>query len=345
MDAKRTYLYLLFFVACLASSCTSDAPDDVDVRKGSEVSFGVSDLTRTVTTDINTPGSAFAVYGDMKEGNQADPSVLFDKTEVKYQNGRWDYEGAQYWFPGCEHSFVAITPLSVLDNASYSQSALSFTYTIPTTDGNLSDKNDVPDILVATHRRLYESENENQNKNTKVVFWFGHVMSLINIAPKLDDNIMSKDEYIEFHTLELSGFKTTATFEILPAPRQSNSQTDDRMIGVTEQKGEGSGHLTIEFKAPVQVKNGESVSLFDDKEALIMLPQTFDPGSETKIILTYTVNNDPSIKQVTIPLQNLQWESGKGYTYRFTINRQGLLFGTTTITDWEKMGTTNINAH
>lgn len=344
MDSKLTYLYLLSFVACLLSSCSSDAPDNVD-PKGSEMSFTVSELSRAaVTTTINIPGSKFAVYGDRKfpVDNNTEPSVIFNKTEVEYINNSWSYNNPQYWFPNNEHSFVAVYPVSVLDTDNkpqYSNSKLSFTYTLPTSDGINVKPNDVTDILAATHRRLYY-----QGDGIPVSLRFSHLLSLINIAPALDDNLMDMEAYIQFHKLELTGLKTKATFNILPAQRLSNNQTDDRVIDVSGHEGEGN--LTIEFNEPKKIMNRrDNVKLFDDNDAIIMLPQIFGSDTQTKLVLTYTLNNDTQTKQLSIPLDLLGWESGKSYTYRFTIGRNGPHFDTTTITSWEMLNVGNVDAN
>lgn len=344
MDVKLTYLSIFFFITCLLSSCSSDAPDNVD-SKGSEMSFTVSELSRaTVTTTINIPGSKFAVYGDRKLSvdNNTEPSVIFNKIEVEYIDNSWSYNNPQYWFTNNEHSFVAVYPVSVLEpdnKPQYSNSKLSFTYILPTSDGNKVKPNDVIDILTATHRRLYYQGND-----TPISLRFSHLLSLINIAPALDDNLMDMDAYILFHKLELTGLKTKATFNVLPAQRLSNNQTDDRVIEVTGQDGEGN--MAIEFAEPKKIMNRRgNVRLFDDNDAIIMLPQTFGSDSQAEIILTYTLNNDTRQKQLSIPLDLLGWESGKSYTYRFTIDRNGPRFDTTTITSWEMLNVGNFDVH
>ncbi|MDE6287158.1 MAG: fimbrillin family protein, partial [Muribaculaceae bacterium] len=311
MHAKLNYLYLLLiFVGCLASSCNSDSPEDV-AGNGSELKFTVSDLTRApVTTTLHQ----FAVYGDMKsvENNTA-PFVVFDKTEVTYRNNTWSYSGMQYWFPYHEYSFVAVHPISVLENGNnplYADSKLSFTYTLPTTGGNNISSNDVSDILGATHRRNYGN-----GPTLPVSLTFSHLMSLINVAPALNDNVMSADAYIEISKLELTGLKNKATFSILPAPRLSNNQTDDRVIEVTGQEGEAN--LTIEFATPKKIMNhGGNVRLLDSNDAIIMLPQEFTADSQSQIILTYTISNETETKTMSSPLKQLSWESGKSYTYK-----------------------------
>ncbi|MDE5808489.1 MAG: fimbrillin family protein [Muribaculaceae bacterium] len=343
MYAKLTYLLTFLACAtCLLSSCSSDTPDVPAAGKGSEVSFDVSDITRaSVTTSFNQ----FAVYGDRKssESPESDQTVIFNKTEVNYKDGGWSYEGVQYWIPKNEHSFVAISPVSALEtsgNPQYSNSRLSFTYIIPTTENKVSAHSDVADILAATHRRLHNDGDT----NTTTTFRFAHVMSLINLAPALDDNVMNPDEYIQIHKMELSGFKTKADFSIVPAQRQSASPTDDRVIEITGQERDGT--LTIDFATPVKVANDrKNVSLFDANNAIIMLPQNFSADSEAKIIIHYTANNDESMKQGTLPLKNQKWESGKSYTYRFTISRTGLRPDETTISNWDVLNVGNIDAH
>lgn len=328
-NAKLTYLFILSAVACLLSSCTSDAPDS-DFGKKAEISFAVSDRTRAVTTDI----TEFAVYGDMKlaANNTATPTVIFNKTKVEYTGTRWYYPNVQYWFPQHEHSFVAVSPSLVLEadpDIQYLNSKLSFSYGFPTSaNGAFLNPDIVPDIVVATHRRLYNPTDI----NLSTVFGFSHIMSLVNFAPALDDNGMDKDDYILFHKMELSGVNTKARFDILPAPRLSGNQTDDMMVDVT---GQETGNLAIWFKTPVMVKNDvTNVSLFADNDALIMLPQTFEVNSESEIILYYTKNNETAMNQVNIPLKGMKWESGKSHIYRFTIERTCVKFGNCEINPW-----------
>lgn len=340
MCSKLRHIILLMSAGWLLSSCTSDVLDGENITRGSEVQFAVSELSRaTITTSIDE----FAVYGDKKSlvDNNTAPMVLFDKTKVEHKNNSWRYDGIQYWFPKHEHSFVAIHPLSVLEsgnNPQYADSKLSFTYAIP---NKVSDRNAIPDILAATHRRVYELDDPN---NT-TTFQFSHIMSLINLAPMLSDDSMGEDSYIEFHHLVLSGLKAQATFNITPAPRQTNLQTGDRVVEVTGQNGESE--LTINFASPVKVINGhKDVTLFDDDDAIIMLPQTFDAASKAQILLTYSINGNAEKKQVTIPLaESGSWESGKSYSYRFTISRTGVKIETTAITNWDVLNVGNINAH
>lgn len=333
-NTRLLYLGFLFFTACLVSSCTSDSPDVKPVDKGVELSFAVKGLTRgSVITDISTPGSKFAVFGDMKvpEATDANPVVVFNNTEVSYIGNQWIYLDAQYWVPKHEHSFVAVYPISVVGSESllsYSRSRLSFIYAVSTTSNNQVNKADFKDIIGATHRRYYTNGDV-----LPVSFSFSHLMSLIDISPGFSDNMMDENAYIQFHKVELTGIKNKATFNIEPAPRSEGIQTDDRMIEVTGQEGENV--LTITFADPKKIMNKvANVSLFDDNDAIIMFPQTFAVEADAAILLTYTVNDNPENITVSIPLNQTEWRTGKSYNYKCSLDRVGMIFNTTTINDW-----------
>lgn len=333
-NSNLTYLFLLLSSACLLYSCASETPSP-EPGKSREVAFDVSDNTRaSITTELNE----FAVFGDMKfpANDAADPSVLFNNTKVEYINGKWTHGTVQYWFPQHEHSFVAIAPSAVLspdNNPEYKNSQLSFSYTMPTSGyDNSVNHNDVSDILYATHRRLYDSNDV----NSTIYFRFNHLMTLINIAPALSNKAFGADTYIQITKIEFTGLKNNATFKIQPAERLSNSQTDDRVIEVTDHEGETT--MTIEFAEPKKIMNlAAGVSLFDANDAIIMLPQTFAADSQAEIIFTYTQNGDPEEATITCPLKLFNWEPGRSYTYKFTYNGLRLTLSETDIANWEDM--------
>ncbi|MDE6383564.1 MAG: fimbrillin family protein [Paramuribaculum sp.] len=320
-------------MACMLSACDSDMPDgSTDTGVGTEVSFTTSGLSRA----SDTPSfDRFAVYGDMRfQGDDdAAPLVIFDKKEVEYQNGRWTYSGVQYWFQKHIHSFVAVSPVSVVDpaaNPQYSDSRLSFTYTIPTTGGVVEKKDDISDICVATHRRLYVSGN------APVTLKFRHIQSLVNVALALDDDLMKKDEYVLINELEVSGIKAKADFSILPSAILTNNQTDDNVVEIAGQ--EGDAKLTVIFDEPVKLVNkANPVNLFAANDALIMLPQVFAVDSKAKIVFTYTVNGDAEApKKITLSFKDMKWDVGKSYTYQgsFEIDKTQIELQSMGITDW-----------
>lgn len=346
MTVKDTFFLLLSLFAISMSSCTQDESGEDTLTQGPEMVFDVSGETRasvTSSSDLTAVGSKFVVFGDLTspENREDEPIVLFDGKVVENKGGIWSHEGIYYWFADREHSFVAIHPSSVCtsSNVAYSGSRLSLTYELPLVSGNRVIKENVSDILAATHRRHHKKDDT----AAPVKFSFEHLLSLINVSPALDINIMDNDFYIEFHSLELSGFKTKAVFSVFPSNLQSNNLTDDREIDVTGQEGDGT--LIYNFAEPVKVENNRGyVQLFNDNDALLMLPQTFDADSDAKVVLTYTVNGDSDRKQVSLKLQDGDWKIGKSYIYRFTIKREGPVFDSTVITDWDILNAGDFDA-
>lgn len=327
-------IYLLTCIALLATSCNSDTSDDVSLPKGPELSFNIYPLSRgSVATSI----SQFLVYGDMKPMTDANstPTVLFNKTLVEYIGDRWCYDGTQYWFPGQEHSFVALCPVGIFGTANepqYQNSKLSFEYSISAPGGILSSTGDLADILVATHRRVYLESGSGSAVDNQITFRFAHLLSLVNFAPAFYDELANTDSYIQIHQLELSGVKASAQFNILPASRNHNSQTDDMVVDINST---GETNLALELSSPVKIDNtATNVSLFADNDAIIMLPQDLADESEAKLILSYTINGDTSMNRVSLSLKNLKWESGKSYVYKFTVTRNGAKFDNCEINPW-----------
>lgn len=344
MYPELKYLYSIpVFIAFMLSSCDTDMPASEEMKTGTELSFATYVPSRAETPAFDK----FAVYGDAKsmEQNGDNPLVIFNNTQVEYKEGSWRYNIIQYWCDDHEHSFVALSPVSLTGDgsaSSYLNSRLSFTYTLPyrdtETDDKLSEYTKNTDILAATHRRRYTSGNTDA-----VHLRFNHLMSKINITPKLDDDNMLDGSFLMFHKLELSGFKTTSTFSILPAAIQSGNQTDDNVVNITGQNGDGK--LTITFNDPKKIFNHqtENVTIFDNENAILMLPQTFTADSQAKIILTYSINNGGQ-NRLVLPLKDIVWESGKSYTYTFTLSNLGLDIAPPSITGWEEANVGNIDA-
>lgn len=341
INIRILYFGVLSLAACLVGSCTSDVPDIEPAGQGKELKFAVAGLTRgSVTTDISTAGAKFAVYGDMKLTGAADASeiVVFDNTEVLYTGSQWIYSGTQYWMPKHEHSFVAIHPVNAVDPAnfpSYSNSSLTFTFEVPSSPTDEVNKADFKDILAATHRRYY-SEGD---AALPVSFSFSHLMSLIDILPCFNDNVLDETAFIQFRKVVITGLNNKATFSVKPAPRSAGTQTDDRMIEVTRQ--EGITRLTITFPDPKKImNNAANISIFDADDAIIMIPQTFAVDAEAEILLTYTINDDPKEITASIPLNQTEWQPGKSHNYKCSLDRYGMFFNSSSITDWNPiMGT------
>lgn len=310
MDAKLIHIYILF-TACLVSSCTSDEPDIADGGKNSELSFAVSDISRTsVTTNLNFLGSEFTVYGDMKFMD-FDPTIIFDKTTVTYRNNRWNYGNTQYWLPKHEYSFVAVHPsdAAAISGTKYENNQLSFKYTLPdnykTTD----------DFIVATHRRMadYDPSVQDTPAASPVILNFWHIMSRINFRVK---NAGAAD-VVRMTKIELEGINKAGTFTIIPAPLSSGSkQTEDYNYSWTGISNKG----TLPAAIQVDIPEDKEMPLFTDDNALLMIPQP--DNNEVILHITYTlIDAGAQPEELTLTAQAPigGWESGKIYTYSFDI--------------------------
>lgn len=236
---------------------------------------------------------------------------------------------------GQEHSFVAIHPADIQEipggNITYEGSKVSFKYETP-----VDKYKESTDILVATHRRIYTLDNAGAVK-----FGFSHILTRLNIAPAIDEVLMyeneadtikrpyNENEYILIHRIELYGLKTKAEFSFAPDPLPSGQfNTDDRTE--TYKLEENSVQdIKLDFHDDnVKVTNNKQpVPVFDDKNALLLLPQKI--GDDVYAILYYTVNGDhtdtdsaPLVRKITLPLSGIgEWEAGKSYTYKFSIQK------------------------
>ncbi|MDE6300034.1 MAG: fimbrillin family protein [Muribaculaceae bacterium] len=301
------------------------------------MTFEVSDISRASEAPAL---NEFSVYGDMKfygEGD-FDPLVVFNKSKVEYVDGFWVYEGAQYWYRNHEHSFVAISPSEAVGDEfspKYSGSRLSLLISMPAYAGRemegSQEKNNLSDIVAATHRRLYSKSD----MHNSVTFRFGHLFTMINFAPSLDDKNLKDDVELRIHKFEIMGIRNKASLTIEPAVRRENITTDERLVEFADYDGNDS--MTITFaESGKAIKNGERKDLFNEDEALILLPQTFESSSDSKVRITYSLSDDPDhMIEGNISLANLKWESGKSYSYNITIDRIGLNVGTATIKNWD----------
>lgn len=286
------------------TSCSSDVPENGRLDTGSELTFTASDLSRaSVTTGLNYEGSRFAVYGDMKYQNNSKTTV-FDNTIVTYSAGKWGYDNIQYWFPLFEYSFVAIHPADA-GSATYSNSSLSLTYSLPENFAEASD------IVAATHRRIHKENPPSPASPVNLAFF--HVLSRVNF--RLTNT--GAADIVRVNEIKLDGINRTGTLTVTPAPLLSGSQTDDydfSWSGISN-----IGNLTAGIS--VDVPENETRPLFPDDNALFMVPQPDNKGVIMHISYTL-IDAGADDEQLTLTAQAPigGWESGKIYTYSISIS-------------------------
>lgn len=331
-------LTILTGVACLTSCTKEYEPLNTEDSSPAEMTFEVGDLTRTpVTTTSTLINQPFKLFGAAQRRGEFFKGFreLFNDTEVTYDKTRniWDYGTPQYWEMGQEHSFVALHPYDIpgMSDLSYENHEVRFTYTMP------EESDDERDVLFATHRRMY-----NMDESDAVRFRFQHLLTKINVAPNLKEDLMFaaddegkvdyefgyqliKNEYIQIRYVELKGFRTIAHVAIKPADLGDGKRTDDPEVTVEIQGDEGEPiafRYDDEETAPRIYNDGKPVSVIDKDDPIVIIPQRF--GNNASIYMEYTVNTDKKedpVRSITIPLESTKLDFGKIYTLCFTIEK------------------------
>ncbi|MDE7160803.1 MAG: fimbrillin family protein [Muribaculaceae bacterium] len=314
---KRSFYFFLSVLAvCVTSSCSSDCPGNKE-GEGVGLSFASPGFTRaSVTTDISTVGSRFAVCGDMIKGKPGSGRiVIFNNTEVEYDGANWNYGETRYWFPGYEYSFVAIHPVTILSGEGrdwqYSNSSLSFRYSIPVSDEGRINKGELADIIAATHRRKYSDKGFLSASPVKLNFF--HTMSRINFLLKYEGSA----DKVRITKIELEGVAKTAVLNLVPAPLSAGGiQTDDYTLSWTNVSDKGSLIADIN----TDVDNGDTQPLCPESNAIFMIPQPENNGIIMKIFYIPDGSNDSEEQTLTAASAIGGWEAGKVYTYSLALN-------------------------
>ncbi len=310
---------------CVSCTSTSDEPD-----AATEVKFRTSGVSRsTLITDQSIINNPFAVYGDMviSSSSSATPTVVFNGTEVKYNNGIWNYDATQYWYPSHTYSFVALYPAAPAGIAAinYSENSLSFIYNYP------DEYNEATDMLIATHRRVYELGTAHP-----VAFNFGHIMARINFIVKVDPAFTNS---VTIQSLTLKNVGNSATFTIKPAD-VSSGETDDYYGGKWTEP-ETATFTLFDVKEPVEVASGDSHEFFPAlTNPLLVIPQPVNQDIELEVkYQSGGVSHTGATKlfSTAVTSHSGLWLGGKSYTYTFSIGvNEFILFGTPAIQDWDE---------
>lgn len=316
MTYSKIERIILPLVSCLLlgmTSCTSDNDPEMALA---ELKFDLQqDVSRSsVTTNTNLKSQAFSVFGDMKytdtsSGNAIthDNVEIFNDVRVSYDGSKWVYDNPQCWFPDYVYSFVAMHPADAtkkISNTTYSDNTLSFNYTLP------ANFTDTPDLLVATHRRMYKDKKS--TPATPVKLKFSHIMSRVNISLKCEGAV----DKITITKIELEGVNKTGTFTITPAPLSSGGeQTDDYSSSWTGISNKGT--LTANINVDVNANDDKTYPLFPDDNALFVVPQADSENGTMRI--TYVYGDTPP-ETLTAETKIGGWESGKIYSYSLLVN-------------------------
>lgn len=342
-------------VAAASVSCSNELVDDglrpVGGNDSDGISFVVADnntrggsfgnrpglSTRaSVTTTDNMYKSAFAIYGDMSNLDSSNQIVIFNGTEVEDfdQDDKWTYSDVRYWFPDREFSFTAIHPAKVvgsneLPKIDYNDGSMSFDYTLP------SD-HQATDILVAGHRRKYTAGYSTDF----VELNFGHIMTRINFVANID-----KNSKIEIKSITIRNIASEASYSVKPAEIMPGASSTSDLAGSawsTPTVPVMISKVAETNKIEMSVNNSTgimSVSLFPEKDALILIPQ--DVSDNMIVEVTYSTGGT-DIEKIEGNLSTVSsvksWAAGKLYTYSFTIedNNDYIVFSKPNVEDWKE---------
>lgn len=335
-NPKNISLYIS--AACAMASCVSDTSDTEPSASRHEVIFDISSLsTRSnATTADNIRESSFVVFGDMKstvESSISELDIFLNGSEVFYDEatGKWTCTNQRFWHPNAEHSFVAVHPYTVVHtvNANYSDNVLSFEYLLP---DNFAD---TPDLMVATHRRIYKFQKDTSASAVK--FKFFHILSRINFLVKCEC------EKIRITKIELEGVNRKGTYTIIPASLTSGSeQTDDYDHSWSDISNIG----TLTANLDLEIGKDEESPLFPDNNALFVIPQPDNNGVIMNITYKKYDKGGNELEEKTLTSQTTIgcWQQGKIYTYKFTVtdDRKEINMSVS-VKDWETGTENNID--
>lgn len=342
MKYNITHIILPMIVAAMAcaTSCASDPEPDA-LESGEVMQFEAMEApaSRTIITkDANITKKPFMVFGEVNRTGVFYQGIqrIFTGDKVTYNSTtkNWTYDTSIYWLMGQEHSFVAVHPAyiqEIPEKIEYKDSRISFTYETPLDEDCYYKES--TDILIAAHRRIY-----NLDRAGAVKFRFKHILTRLDIAPALEEALMypdetdkskypdNADEYIQIHRIEIYGLRTKASFSfasdhLVPGAVQTDDWSETYDLDLNSVKP-----IKLEFRDDTikVTNNNQNVSVFDDDNALLLLPQKIGDG--VYVIVYYTVNGDHTvndlIRKITFPLSGIsEWEVGKKYTYKFSFQK------------------------
>ncbi len=333
---RHTFLSLI--LACLSAACNSPEPQEQPVS--SPMTFGAGLGSRAnVTGNDNITAAPFVVYSDMTSMSPSSESsfiTIHDATEVSYSDGQWSYNNTKYWFPGFQYSFVAFHPAGTryLTGFEYSKNRLEFRYTQPAQYQN------APDLLISAHRCNYAGGDADP-----VCFDFVHILTNVNILVTYEAP-SSGPGSITINNLTFKNIPTESTYSIQPAPLTGDSEmTTDWVNDEDSHKGwsvNGRSNLGIDFSGlgkPRTIQaNKEAARLFTDSDALLLLPNPYDPDSPAELELNYTTNTGEGKNlSATIPRG---WDPGTSLTLSLKITH-GLVQFSVSIEEWKDGSTTD----
>lgn len=300
----------------LLSGCTKTMVDNRTEHY--MIDFNTSP-TRVAVEENFTEGSAFSVWGNFNGTANYGKVDIFDGDLVSLNNGKWTYEGTQYWIDGKTYNFSALYPdreTLNTENIMVQQTENGFDIT----DFNVENGHD---LMTAFSTVDYDKAS---GINT-VSLYFKHHLSRVDFVVKRgaswDDNMI-----LEVVSAKLYGmsYKGNCTMSDKSQFSWSNLMKADEVSTPFYVNGLQLG------------KDTPSSVLFPSSEradgSIMFIPQSINEEVILKIEYKEKNDNSTKTKEVAISDRTTAWESGRHYVYTLVINPDGIIFDGLQADNW-----------
>lgn len=312
----------LAFLLVMTASCQREPlPQD----PGTYIAF-TPDLTPTkAPIESADQISEFAVWANYDDGSGTINEIM-DSIRVYRSNDLWLYDDLKPWETGT-WNFYAFYPYD------YDPSELKVGVYIPKTEGQTDEGIEIEyfdgsamNIDLMSAEVLDRNVDLTGNTGTSpVAFTFQHLLSRVDIVAK------SANGQVEVTALTFSGMGVYGTYN-----HQDGTATDYQdkwtLIQSYDSQLLDPGSVSITFPLPdgsTSISVPASDTPTDLLTDLLLIPQT--PGTDCKIDVTYTFNDQKYTSPLTLPADPT-WEPGLKYTYTLSFTTSVGL--TVKVADW-----------
>ena len=313
----------LFAAAAMVSLSSCVQTNEVYTGKLNEIGFQSAAVCGIIheQADFTYPISVSSVWDN--------PNDLQDKYVVRFDNAKFIYDSSlnswrgetpYYWPNAGNMNFLAFCPYP--SNATITTNYNAATgkidnMVITNISNNIKDQHD---ILFSDLLSVIAPQTSAQ------ALQFHHALAQINVEFK----------------------KTDSSAEVVLNSVQLENVFFVGSLTVTPHEGSAStavwNHAAAEFSEHRYFLKSTTVSGVEDKElatilshdtAYSPLPVLVIPSDQTRMKIAYTVNGHQDVKTVDLSSYG-EWEMGKKYTYKFTVNVNEIIFNCS-VDAWESV--------
>ena len=310
-------------VACsntetISMSCEAITFDEAFVNNSTR---SVVDQSLTTETLKDSTYGGFTVFGTVSGSHT---SRLFDDVKVHWDDSenRYCYSGVQYWIPGATYSFTAIAPAD-LPCEEYNK-----TIYVDETNTLVIEKylNIDRELIYATYSTTID-ENDG-GYNTPVSFNFKHALSKAKFS--FENKYNAENTKIRVYDIMVTDALSDGTVIIDKNGNISWERCSDDPFSANY------GAATDDEATPAKENEDNAFESGITRESqwelfFIPIKQNFNVRFCYDIVV-----NDITVKTFTVkrPIVAFQFEPGKAYDFKATINPGNPIEFTATVSDW-----------